>query len=477
LAGAKETHKDLGPPPLKGEAVSISRFDHVFNDLLTRVRNYFNRRLWEEETGGFRGLGRELLQILILACRGLIRNRSWLQATSLAYATILALIPLMALLFALLKSLGIQRLLASHLMNRLAPGSHEFAQQVFTYIENTHVTSLGVFGVVWLIAALIILMSTVEQAFNATWHVSQTRPLRRKLSDYLSIFLLFPIFMAVAISLSSGLLRQPELRRILSDFLPSFFYSATNNLLSLGILWVAFTFIYLVMPNTRVRVVPALLGGVIGGSLWQVAHIIFAIFQGAATYYNAIYGALYHLLFLVIWMFWSWLVVLFGNEVAYAHQNLEPLRRAYLRPPPEQEPVDEYLALAALVAICTPFLQRRPLLSEEALDRMFSGDDFLARRVIGVLKKCHLILEMAPESNHEPRRFIPALPLDQVSVRDVVECFRKARGEALVQSLSDHPQMEALLRRLAERTPPSPWDSLTLAELVSLAASEPQTGN
>ncbi len=444
--------------------------------LLARFCNYFSQRLWEEEAAGLAGLWRELLQIIILACRGLIRNRSWLQAASLAYATILALIPLLALLFAILKSFGIQRILAAHIMDRLAPGSHDFAVQIFKYIEDTQVTSLGVFGVVWLIAALVILMTNVEQAFNATWQVAQTRPLRRKLSDYLSIFLLFPILMALAISMSSGLLSQPDLRRFLSGILPGF-YHATTNLLSLGLLWVGFTFIYLVMPNTRVRFVSALLGGVIGGTLWQLAHMTFALFQGAATYYNAIYGALYHLLFLVIWMFWSWLVVLFGTEVAYAHQNLRHLRLTHSRPSPGQEPVDEYLALAGLVAICARFVKREPLLTLGELRLLFSQDNFLAVRVINVLKECHLVLEMAPLKPEGPPRFVPAMPLDQITVKEVLDCFRAARGAALVQTLSEEPQVDALLRRVAERTAPSPWDSLSLAELVELSASEPKTEN
>jgi membrane protein len=442
-----------------------------------KLKDYFHQRLWEAEAPGPIGLWRRFLQIIVLACQGLIENRSWLQAASLAYATILALIPLLALLFAILKSLGIQRLLAAHLMDRLAPGSHEFAEQIFAYIEGTQVTSLGVFGVVWLIAALVILMTNIEQAFNAAWHVAQTRPFRRKLSDYLSIFLLFPIFMAMAISLSSGLFSHPDLRNFLSGILPSLFYSATTNLLSLGLLWVAFTFIYLVMPNTRVRFFSALLGGVVGGSIWQLAHIIFAWFQGAGTYYNAIYGALYHLLFVVIWMFWSWLVVLFGTEVAHAHQNLARLRRAYARPISSQDPVDEYLGLAALVAISSRFVKRQPLLTLDELNLMFSQDNFLAKRVIRVLQRCGLVMEMAPLKDDASPQLIPALPLEQITVREVLDRLRAARGEALVKSLSDEPQVEGLLQRLAGHTTLSPWDTLTLTELVNLSQTEQKIEN
>ena len=86
--------------------------------------------------------------------------------------------------------------------------------------------------------------------------------------------------------------------------------------------------VYLVMPNTRVRLISAILGGLIGGTIWQVAQWLFQWFQSTAPYYNAIYGALYQILFLIIWMFWSWLIVLYGAEIAYIHQNLASLRQS-----------------------------------------------------------------------------------------------------------------------------------------------------
>jgi membrane protein len=227
-----------------------------------------------------------------------------------------------------------------------------------------------------------------------------------------------------------------------------------------------------VMPNTRVLFLSALFGGVLGGSLWQLAHIIFAWFQGMGTYYNAVYGALYHLLFLVIWMFWSWLVVLFGNEVAYAHQNLARLRHTLARPTPGREPVDEYLALTALAAIGDRFMRRRPPLTTEDFSRMFSQDNFLAERLTQVLKECGVVLETAPHKPGDAPGLIPALPLDQITVRQVLDCFRTARGAALVDSLSGQPRIEALLKRVAERTSPSPWDSLSLAEFIALAGPE-----
>jgi membrane protein len=434
---------------------------------LDSLQDFFRLRLWQDEGLSY---GRLLLfkglRLLILAWQGLIRNHSLVQASSLAYSTFLALIPLLALLFAILKGLGIQRLLSAHLLDRLAPGSQDFAAQIFQYIEETKVTTLGVFGVVFLLAALVVVMTNVERAFNETWGVPQTRSWRRKLSDYLSIFLFFPILMAVAISVTSNFLGHPDIRRLLAGILPEVLFAATSGLVSLFIMWLAFTFIYLVMPNTRVHFRSAVIGGIAGGTVWQIAQEIFIWFQGAATYYNLIYGALYHLLFLVIWMFWSWLIVLFGTEVAYAHQHLERLSREFRRPPRLPEPVDEYLALAALVGISVRFARRQPPMTLEELGQLLPGGDHLAPRVVQTLKDCELAVQVASADPHASPGFLPGQPLDQVTVGEVLTRLGECRSQALAQALEEEPGLAATLSRLMEGKIATAGASLTLKELV-----------
>jgi membrane protein len=444
--------------------------------IFPNLKEFFSSSLWQDK--GWRTGALPLikgLRLIILGGRGLIRNQSLIQASSLAYSTILAIIPLLALLFAILKGLGIQRLLSAHLLERLAPGSQEFAAQIFQYIEETKVTSLGVFGVVFLLAALVVVMTNVERAFNATWRVPQTRSLRRKLSDYLSIFLFFPILMAVAISVTSNFLGHPDIRRLLSGILPEALFAATGGLVSLVILWVAFSFIYLVMPNTSVRFTAAVVGGVAGGTIWQGAQLIFIWFQGAATYYNVIYGALYHLLFLVIWIFWSWLIVLFGNEVAYACQHLDRLSREFRRGPLPPEPVDEYLGLAALLGISRRFACRQPPLSLEELAEVLPNGHNLAVRAIQQLKDCRLVLEVAPAHDGGSPRFIPGLPLDQITAAEVLKCLRQARSEILSGSLEDDPRMAELLKGLDEGPMPLEWQNLSLQELMDLLENKEET--
>lgn len=445
---------------------------------LTNLQNFFWLGLWQDKYQ--RPAGRfavKALRLLVLAGRGLIKNQSLVRSSALAYATILGFIPLFALLFAILQAIGLPRLLATYFLENLAPGSQEFVTQILFYIENTKVTSLGVFGVVVLLCDLVIVMTNVEKAFNKTWQVSRTRTWSRKISDYLSIFLIFPILIAVAISISSSFLGIQQLHQILKAVMPEIFFTATRWLVSLGMLWLAFIFIYLVMPNTRVNFWSAVLGGVVGGSVWQLAQWIFIWIQGASAYYNAIYGALYNLLFIFIWMFWCWLILLFGTEVAFAHQNLERLSRWFRRSPLPPEPVDEYLGLAALLSISARFYRRQPPVSLEELADLLPISNDLAGRVIQMLQDCNLVVEVAPSKPAPSPQFLPTFPLDQVTVTEVLTCLRRSREAALSQALEAEPELAATLSRLLAGRVMCAEPSLTLKEAVeSLAETEMAAG-
>jgi membrane protein len=436
-------------------------------ETLSRFKVFFRRDLWQDAGRGPVSLyALKGLRVVVLAGRGLIHNQSLVRSSSLAYATILGFIPLFALLFTILQAMGLPRLLATYLLENLAPGSRDFATQILHYIESTKVTSLGVFGVVALLADLVIIMTNVEKAFNKTWQVSRTRPLSRKVSDYLSIFLIFPILMAVALTVSTSFWGISHLIQLLHGILPAIFFTAARWLVSLGVLWLAFIFIYLVMPNARVRFTSAVLGGIVGGTIWQFAQWIFTLIQGESAYYNAIYGTLYNLLFLFIWLFWCWLILLFGTELAFAHQNLDRLTRQLRRPPVPPEPVDEYLGLAALVCIGARFFQKQPPLSLEELAQILPRGNNLAGRVTQALQDCDLVVEVVPSRPRPSPQFFPNLPLDQVTVQEVLERLRRSRGAALAQALEEEPRLTGVLQPLLASQPRSQWDALTLRDLV-----------
>ncbi|MFP3868635.1 MAG: YihY/virulence factor BrkB family protein [Desulfobacteraceae bacterium] len=414
-------------------------------------------------------LGLAGLRVAVLAVWGLIRNEAMVRAANLAYYTMLALVPLMALMFAVFKGLGLQHLLADYLLERLAPGSHDFAHQILDYIENTDVAALGAMGVASLLVTLVLVMNNIERALNLTWGVEQTRPWRRRISDYFSIFLLLPIMVAVAGTFSSAFLGLPEVKRWLSTLSPGLYYWATSGLASLVILWVAFSFIYLVIPNTRVNLLSAVIGGMVGGSLWELARWLFIYYQSTkegTVYYDVIYGAFFHLLFLVLWVYYSWVVVLIGSEVACAHQNQEQLSRELRQPASGSEPVDEYLALAVLVAIARPFYLQKPLLSQEDLSQTLSHDHDLSQRVVKSLEDINLITQVITSDNKAGPRFLPRRPLAQIRLEDVLVSLRQKRTEALSLALAgDHCLAEAV-KNLVEDTTPTQRQDLTCQDLI-----------
>ena len=450
-------------------AVPASRFS--LQACYTRVCVFYRKGLWQEDARGLKGFFQKSLRVLFLSVLGLIENRSLIRASALAYLTGLAMIPIMALLFTILKSLGIQRLLADPLLEYLAPGSKDFALQILHYIESTQVASLGVFGIVALLADLIMLMTNVERAFNDTWQVGRTRPWRRKLSDYLSIFLIFPLLMAVSISITTNILSHPYISPLLAKIMPEALLATTSGIFSLFLFWLAFTFIYLVMPNTRVTFLSALIGGLVGAFLWESAQMLMAWMHAKASYYNAIYGVVYHLLFFTLWLYWSWLIVLFGNEVAYTRQNLRKLTEQIRLPVAVQDPVDEYIALAALVAISGRYLRREPPLSLEDLSKTLSTGDLLASRVVTALKDLNLVLEVAAMPVDSFPRYVPAMPLDEMTVGNILKLLHQARVGAVTQVMRGESGLTDLLRRLAEGPGTTPWDSLSLKDLILQAST------
>jgi membrane protein len=263
---------------------------------------------------------------------------------------------------------------------------------------------------------------------------------------------------------------------LLDKILPEALLTSTSGLFSLGLFWLAFTFIYLVMPNTRVHFLSALIGGLVGASLWELAQMLLAWLHAQASFYNAIYGVVYHLLFFTLWMYWSWLIVLFGTEVTHAHQNLQRLSDRWRRPGAGRDMVDEYVTLAALVAISDRFLRRQPPLTLVELEQRLGNGDLYASRVVNILKDMGLVLEVSPAPQDGPPRYVPAMPLEQLTVGKVLKDLRQARMGTVMQGLAAEPGLANLLRHLAEERGASPWDGLSLKELVHQAASPTATG-
>ncbi len=258
-----------------------------------------------------------------------VTHQAPLRASALTYTTLLSLVPFLAIAFSVLKGLGVQNALEPLLLQVAGESSRETVSQIIGYVNNTNVKSLGVVGLLFLLVTVVSLLSTIEDAFNNIWGVLETRSLQRRFSDYLSVVVVGPLLLMVAMSMTSSLQSQWLVQWLVRNTLLGEAILLPFRLVPYLSVWVAMTFLYSYIPNARVRFRSAVLGGVVAGTIWQVTQWGYFHFQVGVANYNAIYGALAALPIFLVWIYTSWLIVLFGLELVRTHQETTPV---YLPP-------------------------------------------------------------------------------------------------------------------------------------------------
>jgi len=261
-----------------------------------------------------------------------------LRAAALTYTTVLSLVPFLAIAFAVLKGFGVQNALEPVLLKVVGESSREVVIRIIGYVNNTNVKSLGLIGLLTLLVTVINLLTSIEEAFNAICGVSETRSLQRRFSDYLSVVVVGPVLLMVAMSMTSSLQSQWLVQWLINHTVLGDAILLLFRLVPYVSIWIAMTFLYSYIPNVKVPLRSALLGGVAAGTIWQLTQWAYFHFQVGVANYNAIYGALAALPIFLVWIYVSWLIVLFGLELVRSHEEQRP---SYL--PPRRAPLSTAL--------------------------------------------------------------------------------------------------------------------------------------
>lgn len=242
-----------------------------------------------------------------------------LHASALTYTSLLSLVPLLALMFAVLKGLGVQRRLEPLLLSQLSL-SPDVTERILTYIDNTNVGTLGALGAVALVSTVVSVLGSIERSFNHIWRVRTGRTLTRKATDYVSTVLLTPFLLLAAVAVTSSVQEKGLLRWVLDT---EYVGSVVLHLLSLAPIamnTIALGILYAVMPNRRPNAAAVLIGAVVAGCIWQIVQREYVALQIGVANYNAIYGALAQLPVTLVWIYVSWAVVLAGAELAAVYE-------------------------------------------------------------------------------------------------------------------------------------------------------------
>jgi len=386
--------------------------------------NFFGERLWTlepEAYGGMKGLGIRYLQILTIVIRNFRTNQCTLRATALSFTTILSLVPFCAFVFAILKGLGVHNRLEPLLLDQVAAGSQETIDRIVTYIDKTNMASLGAIGLLALVFTVISLFGTIEEAFNAIWGVRETRSAYRKFSDYLSVTVSGPLLLVAAISVTTTLQSQHVVQWLITR---SYFGRALLllfNLVPYLSIWLALVFLYTFIPNTKVRLKSAFVGGVLAGTGWQVAQWGYIHFQVGVAKYNAIYGTLSLLPIFMVWVYTSWLIVLAGVEVVHTHQNFRSMRHHRGEGPPSHR-FREYLALAILHRIARAFHEGSPPLGAERLADVLDTPQFIVRELLLELAEAGYLREVAGDE----LSYLPSRDPEMIVIGEVLASLRNS---------------------------------------------------
>ena len=398
--------------------------------------------LWRLDPDNYAGLSRRLiraLQMVSLIIRDFWSDQCLLHAAALTFTTILSLVPFFALSFALLKGFGVQNRLEPLILARVTAGSQEVVSRIVSYINNTNMSSLGAIGLIALIITVFSLLGSIEEAFNAIWGVREDRSFSRKFSNYLSVMVSAPVLILAALSITTSLENQAVIRWFMDQEYLGDLLLAGLKLSPYISVWVAFTFLYFFIPNTTVRFTSAIIGGVLAGTIWQVAQWGYIHFQVGVGKYNAIYGTLSLLPVFMIWIYTSWIVVLFGVEVVYAHQNRKMLRLEYHGKTLSHAARLE-LALTLLVDCSVSFRLGAPRTAEE----MATALHLPARQVkelLGELERVGYLSRLAGDNPEwHPAREPAAVPVSEVLSRLGMaggRCLvpRAGRSEELIQKV------------------------------------------
>lgn len=417
-----------------------------------RVLAFLSQGQWAQELGSlptFQALRLRCSRVLFLTARGFHADRCLFRASGLTYITILSLVPMLAFAFSVAKGLGAYGKLRSDTIEPFldstfgpvdvgelgaASGMGEVRvviEKVLGFVENTQVSGLGLFGLALLAFTVIKLLGSIEQSFNEIWGVRRSRSLIRKVSDYMSITVVVPILLVTATSVNNAAASAEFVNFLEQKWNFGPFFEIYAKVSSVLVMWLGFAFVYLFMPNTKVRFSSALLGGVVGGSLWHFAQLAHVAFQLGIAKYNALYAGFAALPVFMIWIHVSWITVLLGAEAAHAHQS-EPnyhRRIGALRLTPTGR---ELLALRALVQIVAHFIRGQEPPSIEELSQRVGLPAETLEEVLEPLRSEHLLMRV--EDAHQEVCFLPGREPSRIHVLDVLDALRGWGSEELTPS-------------------------------------------
>lgn len=386
------------------------------------ARDYFDNELWRNNDDERRPqlLLKKTLRVLVVSVREFIYDGISSRASALTYSTLLSIVPILAILFAISRGFGFNEMMESQIYNAFS-NQREVADYLMKFVDSYLMQSKsGVFlgvGIVLLLITVVNLTSSIETTFNDIWEVKKARTLYRKITDYFSIFLLLPVFIVVSSGLSIyiGTIVKGMPDYIILGSMMKFLI----RLIPFAMSWIMFTGLYVFMPNTKVHFVPALIAGIVAGTGYQFFQFLYISGQFSLSKYNAIYGSFAALPLFLLWLQISWTIILFGVQLNYALQNarnfsyIEDANRITRR-------YTDFACIIVMSMICKRFRKGEDPYTPEMISTETKMPIRLTHQTIHLLQDIKLIHEVEEESKSVDNYFLPSVDVHNLTIKELL---------------------------------------------------------
>lgn len=388
--------------------------------MFRKIVYFFKHGIWHDEhnpDAGNESLLVRVSKIVVYTFRGLTEHDVSVRAASLTFFTLMSIVPVAALIFGVVKGFGLETNLTDYLYTRFGDYREmvdyilQFANNMLARVRGGVVASVGFVVLFW---SVVQVFGNVENALNNVWEVKKQRSLARKFSDYITIVIVAPILWLVSIGIVNAM--RDRMASVSGEWLATILF----GLVSLVAVWLIFALIYYVLPNTKVKFKGALIAGVIAGTLFLAFQIGYFAIQGYLNSYNMIYGSFAALPLFLIWLQWSWMILLVGAELSFAYQNI----RNY-----EQERQSLHMCydrrrkvmLAVLAAVSEHFLKGKgPVQSGEVAEEIHMPVR-IVRDVMFDLEQAGIVATVRSDKDEMISMYTPAMDVRELTVADVLE--------------------------------------------------------
>ena len=365
-------------------------------------------------------------KLFFYTARGLQEHGTLVRCAALTFYTLISIVPILALVFAIVKGFGIIEDLIANLYS-IFPNNPEIVDYVVEFankaLENTKSGLVAAVGIIALLWAVIRVFDSIERAFNNIWEVSSSRNIARKYTDYITVVVVVPILWTVANAITS------YAQGIFVD-VTSAWMVWVSKMLSVAVMWVLFSFLYYIIPNTKVRISSAVTAGIVAGTAFILFQWGYVYLQSLMTSYNAIYGSFAALPLFLMWVQFSWMILLFGGELSFAFQNIDKFDE-------ERESLHvnydsrRKVLLAVMLVVVRHFLAGKGAISLSELKLVLNLPTRIVNSVLRSLVDAEQLLELPSEGKGFDRRFAPAKDVAAFTVYSILEAVEHSGNNSI----------------------------------------------